>query len=304
MELTLLVMAAGMGSRYGGLKQIDPVGPNDETLLDYSLYDAINAGFNKIIFIIRKGIEDDFKRNIANKIPPHISVDYVFQELNSFVPDDFSLPEDRTKPWGTGHAVLAAKDKINGPFAVINADDFYGPSAYQSLADFLKSNSSQYALVAYQLKNTLSAHGSVSRGICNINNSGNLVSVTEHTKIAKDDQGQLIDWQEEGRAIPLTGNEMVSLNLWGFQPSFFDFLQSQFNQFLKKYASDPKAEFYLPFVVDSAIRDSLAIVAVLPTDERWFGITYKKDIEGVKEQINQKIASGDYPENLWLSTTH
>ena len=296
-------MAAGMGSRYGGLKQMDAVGPSGETLLDYSIYDALSAGFTKVVFVIRPDIEVEFKEQIIKHIRPHMEVDYVFQDLTTFVPDNFNIPEGRTKPWGTGHAVLVAKGKINTPFAVINADDFYGKTAFAFLADFLKSNDSDYALVGYRLKNTLSEYGSVARGICNIDQSGNLLSVTERTKIAKDQEGKLIDWQEGGKAIPLTGSEMVSLNLWGFRPGFFSYLQGQFEVFLKESGSDLKKEFFLPEVVDSAIGDDFANVAVLPTKEQWFGITYKEDLEFVKKQIAGRIESGEYPEKLWQSVT-
>lgn len=298
MKLTLLVMAAGMGSRYGGLKQITRFGPNDETILDYSIYDAIKSGFTKVVFVIRKEIEEDFRNIVVKRIEPHIEVECVYQELDSFVPSDFTIPKDRKKPWGTGHAVLAAQNAIDGPFAVINADDFYGRSSYKVIADFLNKNTNESALVAYRLKKTLSAYGSVSRGVCNIDIEGNLQSIIEHTKIAMDDQGKLIDWQPNGVAVRLTGNEMVSLNLWGFQPSFFDYLKKQFHEFLKKHGNEDRSEFYLPSVVDNAIKEGLG-VAVLPTTENWFGITYKEDLEIVQKQIQERIKSGEYPERLW-----
>lgn len=292
-------MAAGMGSRYGGLKQIDTVGPGGETILDYSIYDAIQSGFRKVVFVIRKEIEEDFHDIVVKRISPHISVECVYQELDSFIPVDFEIPKDRKKPWGTGHAVLAAQDAIDGPFVVINADDFYGRSSYKTIGDFLNKSSDEYGLVTYQLKKTLSAHGSVSRGICNIDSLGNLQSITEHTKIAMDDGGRLIDWQQNGTGVALTGSEMVSLNFWGFQPNFFDYLNKQFHEFLKKRGNETGAEFYLPSVVDNVIRDGLARVVVLPTTESWFGITYKEDHEIVQRQIQKKIDSGEYPKELW-----
>lgn len=300
MELTLLVMAAGIGSRYGGLKQLDTFGPNEETLLDYSVYDAIKSGFTRVVFVIREDMEKDFKDIVVKRIAPYIKVNYIYQELGSFVPNDFSIPSDRKKPWGTGHAVLVARDAIDGPFAVINADDFYGRSSYAVMANFLKTNFSESALVAYQLKKTLSAHGSVSRGICNIDSSGNLQSITEHSKIAMDTEGHLIEWQSNGNSLRLTGNEMVSLNLWGFQPKFFDYLHKKFHEFLKVRGWEAGAEFYLPSAVDMAINEGIMTVAVLPTTESWFGITYKEDSKTVRRQIQDKIYSGEYPEQLWM----
>lgn len=302
MELTLLIMAAGMGTRYGGLKQFYTFGPNDETLLDYSIYDAIKAGFSKVVFVIRKEIENEFKSTIFKRISSYIPVDYVYQEIDSYIPSNI-IQAKRKKPWGTGHAVLVAQNKVKGPFAVINADDFYGRQSYQLIADFLKTNSNPklYALVAYQLKKTLSAHGWVSRGVCNIDSRGNLQSITEHRKIAQDAENNLIDWQPNGKNIRLTGNEMVSLNLWGFQSNFFDFLNKKFQDFLQTQGQSPEAEFFLTFVVDEAIKENIASVAVLPTAENWFGVTYKDDGQMAREEIQKRIISGDYPTNLWKS---
>lgn len=300
MELTLLVMAAGMGIRYGGLKQLYAFGPNEETIIDYSIYDAISAGFSKVIFVIRKEIEEEFKSTILKRISPFIKIDYVYQEISSCVPSNISIPKDRKAPWGTAHAVLVAREKIKGPFAVINGDDFYGRTSYKVIADFLRSNSNQYALIAYQLKKTLSEHGFVSRGVCNIDSYGNLQSITEHTKIAQDAENHFIDWQPNGKHIQLTGNEMVSLNLWGFQPTFFDFLGKKFEEFLMLKSQEDKGEFYLPSAVDAAINENVASIAVLPTSENWFGVTYKEDSEIVKREIQKKIHLGEYPENLWM----
>ncbi|PWU07277.1 MAG: nucleotidyltransferase [Verrucomicrobia bacterium] len=299
MALTLLVMAAGMGKRYGGLKQVSTFGPNGEAILDYSIYDAIKAGFTKVIFVIRKEIEDEFKATIIKRISPHIKVDCVYQETYSFVPNEITISKDRIKPWGTGHAVLVAKDKIQGPFGVINADDFYGKTAFKVLADFLKSNSVHCCLVAYQLKNTLSEHGSVSRGICDIDSFGKLQSILEHTKILRDAQNNLLDCQANGKQVHLTGNEMVSLNLWGFQPHFFPYLEKKFYDFLKANVDNLDAEFYITSVIDSAIKEGIISVEVLETNEKWFGITYKEDSEFVKEAIKQKIASGEYIYSIW-----
>lgn len=299
MDLTLLAMAAGMGSRYGGVKQMDAVGPWGETLLDYALYDALRAGFKKAIFVIRREIEEGFKEGIIKRVGPHMEVDYVFQDLTACLPKGFEVPEGRKKPWGTAQAVLVAREKIKGTFAVINADDFYGRSAFEHLSHFLRTNGQDYGLMAYQLKNTLSDYGAVSRGICNIDQEGNLVSVTEHRKIAKDAGGELIAWLEEGRAIRFTGNERVSLNLWGFRPNLFGYLEKQFEEFLKSSGNDLKKELYLPEVVDLAVGDGLAKVAVLSTNERWFGITYREDLQVVRNHILAKIEAGEYPERLW-----
>lgn len=299
MELTLLVMAAGIGSRYGGLKQLDTFGPNNEAILDYSIYDAIKSGFSKVIFVIRKDIEEEFRSTILKRIAPHITTDCVYQEIDSCVPKNVSIAKNRKKPWGTGHAVLVAHDKIKGPFAVINADDFYGRASYKAMAEFLQKNPLQSALVAYQLKKTVSAHGCVSRGICNIDSSGYLQSVIEHTKIAKDAEGHLIDWQPNGTPVRLTGNEMVSLNLWGLQASFFAYLGKKFHNFLEIRGQDPEAEFYLPTAIDDAINDNFMKVAVLPTTENWFGVTYKEDIETVRNEIQKRVNSGEYPRDLW-----
>lgn len=302
MELTLLVMAAGMGARYGGLKQLYTFGPHEEAIIDYSIYDAIHAGFSKIVFVIRKEIEKEFTATILKRIsPPHIKIEVAYQEIDSYVPKSISITKDRKKPWGTGHAVLAARDKIQEPFAVINADDFYGRTSYQVIANFLRNNPTQYALVGYQLKKTLSENGFVSRGICNIDSSGNLQSINEHTKIVADPEHHFIDWQPDGKHTYLTGNETVSLNLWGFQPAFFDFLGKKFEEFLKIKGQDANAEFYLPAAVDAAINENVATFAVLPTPENWFGITYKEDAEKVKIEIQNKLKLGEYPENLWLS---
>lgn len=298
MDLTLLVMAAGIGSRYGGLKQLDAFGPNRETILDYSLYDAILAGFSKIIFVIRKDIEEEFRSTLFKRISPHVKIDWVYQEIDVDIPANISIPKERKKPWGTGHAVLAAHNKIKEPFAVINADDFYGKSSYQIIANFLRNNPSKYALVAYPLKKTLSAHGSVSRGICNIDSSSNLQSITEYTRITKDEKGHLIAYQSNG-TLHLTGNEKVSLNLWGLQIDFFDYLKKKFQDFLVLKGQDLDSEFYLPSVIDNAIHNKFANFSVLSTKENYFGVTYKEDKATVRKKIQEKINMGEYPSNLW-----
>lgn len=292
-------MAAGLGNRYGGLKQLDTFGPNGEAILDYSIYDAMRSGFSKIIFVIRKDIEAEFQSTILKRISPHIKVECVYQEVDVGIPPNIDISKERKKPWGTGHAVLVAQDRIKGPFAVINADDFYGRNSYKEIADFLRNNPMQYALVAYQLKKTLSTYGYVSRGICNIDALSNLQSITEHTKIIKDAKGHLIDWQLNGKHLHLTGHELVSLNLWGLQAHFFDYLKKKFQDFLILKGQDLTSEFYLPSAIDSAIRDNFANFSVLSTTEDHFGVTYKEDAATVKTEIETKINLGEYPRDLW-----
>ena len=302
---TLLVLAAGMGSRYGGLKQIDPVGPHRELLLDYSIYDAIQAGYDKIVFVIRSAIERDFKNLVIDRLGDRIKTELVFQDMHD-LPAGYSLPEGRTKPWGTGHAIRAARHAIKGPFAAINADDFYGRGAYKKLADWLRATGDgtlpdgrqQYAMVAYRLLNTLSEHGYVSRGICHMNATGALERVVETVHIEKDGQGARYK-NDEGEYIPLSGGEPVSLNLWGFNPSIFPILEQQFEAFLAEHGTDQKKEFYIPSVVDTAIGAGQAEVSMLTTNEQWIGVTYPEDKPQVVTRIRSLIEAGVYPENLW-----
>jgi UTP-glucose-1-phosphate uridylyltransferase len=302
MKPTLLVLAAGMGSRYGGLKQLDGVGPHNETILEYSVYDAIRAGFGKAVFVIRADFADDFKTQVAAKFADRIPVEYVFQSLD-MVPAGFQVPPERQKPWGTGHAILMARDAIQAPFAAINADDFYGATAYQLLADFLQQTddlkASAYAMVGYILRNTLSAHGSVARGVCQ-QADDYLQSIVELTKIEKDgDAAKYTD--EAGDSHPLSGDEIVSLNIWGFTPSIFDHLDRLFRRFLKERGHEIKSELYIPTAVGDLITEGLANVQILPSHEPWFGVTYREDKPTVIDNIRKLVEQQLYPENLWSS---
>ncbi len=301
MKPTLLVLAAGIGSRYGGLKQLDPVGPNGETIIDYSVYDAIRAGFGKVVFIIRYQIEAEFKEFFGRRFAGHIPVEYVYQELD-MLPNGFAVPEGRKKPWGTGHAVLVAREAIAAPFAAINADDFYGAFSFQALADFLRSipNSAvaEYAMVGFRLRNTLSEFGTVSRGVCRVDNNNYLQQVEELTKIAKDgNRARYTD--AAGQTHPLTGNETVSMNMWGFAPTIFDHLQTQFVEFLTGPGRQEKSEFYIPTVANTLIQQHKARVKVLPSRDIWVGVTYQEDRPVVIKTIQKLIEQGLYPEKLW-----
>ena len=300
MKPSLVVLAAGMGSRYGGLKQIDPVGPSGESIIDYSIFDAIRAGFGKIVFIIRKEIESAFRESIGAKFEKLIQIEYVFQELN-VLPDGFSVPEGRVKPWGTAHAILMAKDVINGPFAVINSDDFYGKSAFQLISDFLSSakdiDFADFSMVGFILKNTLSEFGSVSRGVSRCDSASNLVDIVERTDIRKD--ANKIFYIEEETKYPLIGEEIVSMNMLGFTPSIFKYVEEMFIDFLKSKGSELKSEFYIPYVVDELIKNGKAKVKVLKSYDTWFGITYKEDKPFVVNSIKNLVNEGIYPEKLF-----
>lgn len=291
---TLLILAAGMGSRYGGLKQIDAVGPSGETILDYSIYDALSSGFKKIVFVIRRDIEAEFKETVGARYETLAEVDYVFQELDT-LPEGFSPPDGRTKPWGTGHAILVAQNAVKRPFGVINADDFYGHDAYEQLSGFLSQAlpSNLHAMVGYKMRNTLSEHGTVSRGVCSSNQEGFLETVEEVTAISKVGQHARAGEQE------FSGDETVSMNLWGFQLGIFEALQKQFEAFLREHGHEQKSEFYIPFVVDAEIRAERAKVALLETDSRWTGITYREDKANVKAFVRKLVEQGSYPENLF-----
>ncbi len=299
MKPTLLILAAGMGSRFGGLKQVEPVGPNGEAIIDYTIYDAIRAGFGKVVFIIRESFADAFKEKFDTKLAGKIEVDYVYQELNN-LPEGFTLPEGREKPWGTAHAILVAKDVIKEPFCAINADDFYGKNAYEIMSEYLtsSSNEDEYSMVGYQLKNTLSDHGSVSRGICTVDENQNLVKIVETTKIFKKEEA-VVSVEEDGTTLPMTGNESASMNFWGFKPSIFKALESKFVDFLKTEINKPKSEMYIPSVVFEMIEEQKVMVKVLEANSPWFGVTYKEDKPIVEEKIKTLIKQGIYPENLW-----
>jgi MobA-like NTP transferase domain len=294
---TLLILAAGMGSRYGGLKQLDPVGPNGETIIDYSLFDAVRAGFGRLVFVIRRDIEAPFKETLGARFKKRIPVDHVFQELDK-LPPGFSVPANRKKPWGTGHAILMAADAIHEPFGMINADDFYGANSIRLLAEYLNSSSEHYALTAFLLRNTLSEHGTVSRGLCGVDKEGFLQSVTEITGLAKNGDGAKYT-DELGSIHKLSGNEPVSMNLWGFMPTLFGHLREQFVGFLKKHGSEEKSEFYIPAVVNALVAAGRERCRVLKTPDSWLGVTYREDRPAVIEGVRRLIACGDYPERLW-----
>jgi hypothetical protein len=294
---TLLILAAGMGSRYGGLKQIDPVGPHGETIMDYSVYDALRAGFGKIVFVIRKDIEAAFRESIGARFEKRLPVSYVFQELE-MLPPGFSVPATRKKPWGTGHAILMAEPAIQEPFAVINADDFYGANSYQVLGEHLRSGTPDYAMVGFILRNTLSEHGSVARGICNVGPGGFLQTVTEITKIEKAGTGAQYE-DASGAKHSLTGEEIVSMNIWGFTPALFAQLRREFSTFLTKQGQEEKSEFFIPTVANTLVQTGQARLKVLTTRDSWFGVTYREDRPTVVEGIRNRISRGDYPEKLW-----
>jgi dTDP-glucose pyrophosphorylase len=294
---SLLVLAAGMGSRYGGLKQIDPVGPSGETIMDYSIYDALRAGFGKIVFVLRKEIEAAFRETIAARFEHRVAIDYVFQELDD-LPSGFSVPDGRTKPWGTTQAVLAADGAIREPFAVINADDFYGAESLCALAAHLQSATAEYAMVGFVLRNTLSDFGAVARGVCRVDERGFLKDVVEMTNIARDGS-QAKSTDSNGKVSPLSGDETVSMNMWGFTPSVFSQLERVFQEFLEADGTDLRAESYLPNAVNRLIDSGQARVRVLPTAGSWFGVTYRQDRARVVESIGCLVKAGIYPERLW-----
>ena len=297
MQPTLLVMAAGMGSRYGGLKQIDPVGPNGETIIDYSIYDAMRAGFGKLVFVIRKDIEQPFKDIVGARFEGRMPVEYVFQELDG-IPAPFTVPAGRTKPWGTTQAVLAAADSIDEAFAVINADDFYGAESYRVLAEHLRSGSEDYAMVGFILRNTLSDFGSVARGVCRVSDSGYLEKIEELTNIVRDGEGAK-NTAPDGTERRLSGEEPVSMNYWGFTPRVFPQLRGVFQRFLERNGSDLKAESYVPMAVGELIAQGEAQVKVLRSRDSWFGVTYRDDRPRVVESIRRLIDAGAYPGSLW-----
>ena len=300
MKPTLVVLAAGMGSRYGGLKQVDPVGPSGEAILDYSVFDAVRAGFGKVVFIIRHDFEAEFKEKVGKKYEGLIPVDYCYQDIND-LPAPYKVPEGRTKPWGTGHATRAARNVVKEPFAVINADDFYGRDAFEQLARFL-SNATDgavlgFAMVGYKLELTLSENGSVARGICDVAADGTLKGVTEMTKLVK--AGDVAENRENPDApvkVPLDAR--VSMNLWGFTPGLFTELEARFPQWLAENGAKEKSEWYIPFVVDELIKEGKATCKVLPTESSWFGVTYREDKPFVMAEIKKLVDAGEYPANL------
>ena len=297
MKPTFVIMAAGMGSRYGGLKQIDPVGPSGEIILDYSIYDAIQAGFGKVVFVIRPDIEKVFRESIGRKIEKKIDVEYVFQTLGN-LPKGFVVPKDRMKPWGTGHAVLSSRSVINEPFAVINADDFYGRESFVILAkQLMVIDKTDCCMVGFYIKNTLSPHGGVARGFCNVQ-QGKLSTVIERFHTERKEDG-VIRYQENGLLKEIADNEIVSMNLWGFTTRLFDFLDCGFNEFLKNKGGEIKSEYLLPEQIDRMIKNGETTVTVLTTNEKWMGITYSKDKPEVMAGIRTLLDLDIYPDNLW-----
>lgn len=300
MKPTLFVLAAGMGSRYGGLKQLDGLGPNGETIMDYSIYDAIKAGFGKIVFVIRESFEADFKKVVVEKFKNLIDVEIVFQDITN-VPEGFTYNPEREKPWGTNHAVLMGKDVIKEPFAVINADDFYGQESFAILADFLRSvegKQNEYCMIGYRVGNTLSESGSVSRGVCVVDENDNLLNVVERTHI-EEKGGTIIFLDENGKEIPLHPNTPVSMNMWGFTPDYFNYSMEYFKEFLKENGDKLKSEFYIPLAVNNLIVEKKATCKVLDTPSKWFGVTYAEDRPQVVIKINDLIRKGTYPEKLF-----
>jgi hypothetical protein len=294
---TLLVLAAGIGNRYGGLKQIDPVGPGGETIIDYSIYDALRAGFGKVVFVIRKDIEHAFKHAVGARFERYIAVEYVFQELDK-LPPGFSVPVGRSRPWGTLHAVLMAADTINEPFAVINADDFYGSEGYRVLAQHLQNGTTDYAMVGFLLRNTLSDFGSVSRGVCRVDGDDFLQGVVELTNI-EGDGAHARNTDSSGRITTLSGDEVVSMNMWGFTPHVFGQFREHFQRFLRSNASAIEPESYVPSAVNELVLTGRARVKVLRTNDSWAGVTYREDHPRVVETIRRLIDRGNYPSGLW-----
>jgi NDP-sugar pyrophosphorylase family protein len=297
MEATLVILAAGMASRYGSMKQIQGFGPGGETIMDYSIYDSIRAGFTKVVFIIRREFADNFSQIFEPKLKDKVKVEYVFQELENFT-EGIAIPADRKKPWGTAHAVLCAQDVVNEPFAVINADDFYGRNAFEAAFDFLKNDAteSNYSIIGYDLLRTLSDYGTVNRGVCTLDNMGNLVSINERLNISKKDGKIVCDDGQEPKELPL--DTRVSMNFWCFHPTFFNYTQQVFREFLQEHAHEPKAEFFIPIVADQFIKEG-GRVELVPTSSSWFGVTYKEDAPFVEKSLNDLIKAGEYPPKLW-----
>ena len=299
MKPTLLVLAAGMGSRYGGNKQLDQVGPSGETIIDYSIYDAIRAGFGKIVFVIRRDIEDQVKERFVERLKGRIKVDYVFQEITN-LPKGVKVAPDRQKPWGTSHAILVTENAIKEPFGVINADDYYGVESFKILNDFLVNDKdlNNYCIVGYKLGNTLSDHGHVNRGVCRVDSKGFLSNIVETRQIEKTKDGASAP-AADGKMQHFTGNEIVSMNLWGFKPSCYHFLGEEFRNFLNRSGMDPKSELDIPTSVDKFVKNGQITIQILMSNERWFGVTYREDKPFVVDSINRMISKGIYPPSLY-----
>ncbi len=298
MQPTLLILAAGMASRYGSMKQIEAFGPGGETIMDYSIYDAKKAGFDKVVFIIRKDFAEDFKEIFEPKLKGKIEIMYAYQDLDDNT-EGFTIPADRKKPWGTAHAVLSAKECVNEPFAVINADDFYGRDAFEKAAKFLTQEvgPEKYSIIGYELPKTLSEHGTVSRGVCEVDTSGNLITISERTKIFK--EGDKIIYEDENGRHEVSPDSKVSMNFWCFDLSIFSYIQDLFHQFLRENINNPKAEFFIPIVGDAFIKERGGTIKVIPTTSQWFGITYKEDAPIVRKMLKELVEKGEYPEALW-----
>jgi len=301
MKPTLFILAAGMGSRYGGLKQLDGLGPHGETIMDYSVFDAIRAGFGKVVFVIRKDFEKEFREKILSKYEGRIPVELVFQSIDK-LPEGFTCPADRSKPWGTNHALLMGADVINEPFAVINADDFYGRNAFEVMAkDLMRERNGRkgdYSMVGFRVGNTMTDNGSVARGVCQTKD-GLLTSVVERTAISYDEKHRIVFTDENGQVQTLEPNTPVSMNFWGFTPDYFDYSKREFIKFLERDINTPKAEFFIPLCIDALINGGEATVRVLDTDSRWFGVTYAADRPAVVEKFAELHAKGEYPESLF-----
>lgn len=301
MKPTLFVLAAGMGSRYGGLKQLDGVGPQGQTIMDYSIYDAIRAGFGKVVFVIRKDFEPDFRDKILSKYEGHVPVEVVFQSIDK-LPEDYTAPEGRVKPWGTNHAVLMGREVINEPFAVINADDFYGRDAFEVIARELSREHDKpgdYCMVGFRVGNTMTENGTVARGVCSTSDAGMLTKVVERTDIGYDADHRITYTDENGATQTLEPATPVSMNLWGFTPEYFDFSEREFRRFLDAHGKEEKSEFYIPTCIDTLINSGEAGVRVLDTDSRWFGVTYAADRQGVVDRLAALHAAGEYPEKMF-----
>jgi NDP-sugar pyrophosphorylase family protein len=298
MKPTLLILAAGMASRYGSMKQIDGFGPNGETIIDYSIYDAIKAGFGKVVFIIKEEFEENFRAIFDPKLEGRIATEYVFQNFDL---QQFGIEEEiyREKPWGTAHAILSGRKVINEPFCVINADDFYGFDAYQKMVDFLneEANDSNYSIIGYQIGKTLSDFGAVSRGVCKVNDAGNLEEIIERTKVYQEDG--VIVYEEGDKKYPLDFETPVSMNFWGFTPAVFKITEELFKEFALAHKDQPKAEFFIPLIGESLVKTNTATFKVVPTANQWFGVTYKEDKPFVQASIDQLVKDGAYPEKLW-----
>jgi UTP-glucose-1-phosphate uridylyltransferase len=303
METTLLILAAGMGSRYGGMKQVDPFGPSGETITDYSIYDALRAGFNRVVFVISPRMEEDFRTSYIRKFPAGVKVETVIQSAAD-IPEGLALPAERVKPWGTAHAVLMARDVIREPFAVINADDYYGRESYRIMHDFLIRTTGEvpgrYCMVGFELQKTVSEYGSVARGICRVSDQGFLREIVERTKVYLK-EGAIVYEDEEGSVHELDPMDTVSMNLFGFTPDFFGHIEEIFSDFIRENLQNPRAELFIPFVVDALINSGEARMSVLRTPETWFGVTYQEDKPKVLKAIRELVERGVYPETLWGS---